>query len=52
MNIELIANILGSTLAHSAYIGSGQDGELMAPYIVFQIGEERRIRNFEAKTQQ
>jgi len=52
MNIELIGNILGLTLAHSAFIGSGQEGELMVPYVVFQSGENREVKNFEADTQQ
>lgn len=51
MNIELIGNIAGLILAHSAYIGSGQDGELMVPYVIFQSGENRELRNFEADTQ-
>ncbi|WP_105188987.1 hypothetical protein [Pseudoalteromonas sp. T1lg48] len=52
MNIELIGNIVGLILAHSAYIGSGQDGELMVPYVIFQSGESRELQNFEADTQQ
>jgi len=52
MNIELIGNILGLTLAHSAFIGSGQEGELMVPYVIFQTGENREVQDFEAETQQ
>jgi len=52
MNIELVGDIVGLTLAHSAYIGSGQDGELMCPYAIFQSGENREVKNFEAETQE
>jgi hypothetical protein len=52
MNVELIGNILGLTLAHSAFLGSGQEGELMVPYVVFQSGDNRKVQNFEAETQQ
>ena len=52
MNVDLIGNIVGLILAHSAYIGSGQDGELMVPYAIFQAGENREVKNFEAETQQ
>lgn len=52
MNIELIGNIVGFILAHSVLIGSGQDGELMVPYVIFQSGENREAQNFEAETQQ
>ena len=52
MNVELIGTVLGLTLAHSAFIGSEQDGELMVPYVIFQSGENREIQNFEAETQQ
>ena len=52
VKIELIGNIVGLILAHSAYIGSGQDGELMVPYVIFQSGENRDLQNFEAETQQ
>ena len=52
MNIDLLGQILGLTLAHSAYIGSGQDGELMVPYVVFQSSENREVQHFEAETQQ
>lgn len=52
MNIELIGNFVGLTLAHTAFIGSGQDGELMVPYIILQSGAKREVQNFEAETQQ
>lgn len=52
MNIELIGNFVGLTLAHTAFIGSGQGGELMVPYIILQSGAKREVRNFEAETQQ
>jgi hypothetical protein len=49
---EILGNILGLTLARSAFIGSGQDGVTLAPYIVYQQGENRQVSNFEADTQQ
>jgi hypothetical protein len=49
---EILGNILGLTLAHSAFIGSGQDGVTLAPYVVYQQGENRQVLNFEADTQQ
>ncbi|MFT5235712.1 MAG: hypothetical protein ACI90A_001075 [Shewanella sp.] len=52
MNIELIGNFVGLTLAHTGFIGSGQDGELMVPYLILQSGAKREVQNFEAATQQ
>jgi len=52
MNIELIGNILGLILAHTALIGSGQDGELIVPYVIFQSGDNLELQNFEAENQQ
>jgi len=52
VKIEILGNILGLTLAHSAFIGSGQDGVTLAPYVVYQQDENRQVVNFEADTQQ
>lgn len=52
MNIDLIGGIAGLILAHSAYIGNGQEGELMVPYVIFQSDGAREVQNFEAETQQ
>lgn len=52
MNVELIGNFVGLTLAHTGFIGSGQNGELMVPYLILQSGAKREVQNFEAATQQ
>jgi len=52
VKIEILGNFLGLTLAHSAFIGSGQDGVTLAPYVVYQQDENRQVVNFEADTQQ
>ncbi len=52
-NVEIITlgKLTGFILAHSALIGSGQDGEPLAPYAIYQVGENREAVNYPAETQ-
>jgi len=51
MNIDLIGNLAGLILAHSALIGSGQDGQAIAPYAIYQKAENREVVNYPAESQ-
>ena len=53
-NVEIITlgKLAGFILAHSALIGSGQDGEPLAPYAIYQAGENREAVNYPAESQE
>lgn len=48
-----VGKIIGLALAHSVLIGSElQEGELLVPVVIYQEGENRSIKTFEADTQE
>jgi hypothetical protein len=48
-----VGKIIGLVLAHSVLIGSYlQEGELLVPLVIYQQGESREIKTFEADTQE
>ncbi len=48
-----VGKIVGLVLAHSVLIGSElQEGELLVPVVIYQQGENRSIKTFEADTQE
>ncbi len=53
MTTEIIGQIVGLILAHSALIGSEQaEGELMVPYAIVQKDGSQEVVDFEASSQQ
>ena len=51
MDIVSAGKIAGLILAHTALIGSDQEGVPIAPYAIFESGENREVINYPADSQ-
>lgn len=53
MNHELVGQLLGFIMAHSAAIGDSLEvNELLVPFVILENGSERSSIDFEAETQE